>query len=78
MQLWIKVAATTFGRNEYFWITKEEVGLASKDESDSHPHDCVNFTIPKLGQSMSPSECHQQLKVFSEPYTPIVKNVAFM
>ena len=56
---------------------KRKLDLPPEDEFDSHWHDRVNFTIPKLGWFMTPFQCRQQLKASSEPSTPMVMNVAF-
>ena len=42
-----------------FGSVKRKLDLPPGDESDSHRHDRVNFTIPKLGQYMIPFQCRQ-------------------
>ena len=39
-----------------FGTAKRKLDLPPGDESDSHRHDRVNFTLPKLGRGMSPSQ----------------------
>ena len=39
-----------------FGSTKRKLDLPPGDDSDSHHHDCVNFTVPKIGRGMSPSQ----------------------
>ena len=41
-----------------FGSVKRKLDLPPRDEFDSHRHDCVNFTIPKLGRFMTPFQCH--------------------
>ena len=45
------------GKN-IFGSVKRKLDLPPGDESDSHRHDHVNFTIPKLGRYMTPFQCH--------------------
>ena len=59
-----------------FGSVKRKLDLPPRDEANSHRHDRVNFTISKLGRFMTPFQCRQQLKAFSEPSTPMVMNVA--
>ena len=42
-----------------FGLVKRKLDLSPGDESDSHRHDRVNFTIPKLGRYMTPFQCRQ-------------------
>ena len=39
-----------------FRSTKRKLDLPPGDDSDSHWHDCVNFSIPMLGKGMSPAQ----------------------
>ena len=42
-----------------FGSVKRKLDLPPEDESNSHRHDRVNFTTPKLGWYMTPFQCHQ-------------------
>ena len=44
-----------------FGSMKRKLDLPPGDDSDSHPHDHVNFTIPKIGRGMSPSQSRSVL-----------------
>ena len=63
-------------RENIFGLVKRKLDLPPGDEFDSHRHDRVNFTIPKLGRYMTPFQCREQLKAFSEPSTPMVMTMA--
>ena len=43
-------------RETIFESTKRKLDLPPGDDSDSHRHDRVNFTVPKIGRGMSPSQ----------------------
>ena len=47
----------------------KKLDLPPGDDSDSHQHDCVNFTILKLGRYMTSFQCCQQLKASLEAST---------
>ena len=40
-----------------FGSVKRKLDLPPREESDSHQHDRVNFTIPKFGMSRTPWQC---------------------
>ena len=39
-----------------FGSTKRRLNLPPSDDSDSHRHNRVNFSVPKLGKDMSPTQ----------------------
>ena len=39
-----------------FGSTKQKLDLPPGDDSDSHQHDRVNYSVPKLGKGVSPSQ----------------------
>ena len=39
-----------------FGSTKKKLNLLPSDDSNSHRHDCVNFSIPKFRKGMSPAQ----------------------
>jgi hypothetical protein len=43
-----------------FGSTKRKLDLPPGDESDSHRHDRVNFTVPKLGRNSTPSQSRRR------------------
>ena len=44
-----------------FGSMKRKLDLPPGDDSDSHRHDRVNFTVPKIGRGMSPSQSRSVL-----------------
>ena len=44
-----------------FGSTKRKLDLPPGDDSNSHRHDHVNFTIPKIGKGMSPTKSQSVL-----------------
>jgi hypothetical protein len=43
-----------------FGSAKKKLDLPPGDDSDSHRHDRVNFTLPKIGRKMTPSQSHRR------------------
>ena len=43
-----------FEGEKVFGSTKQKLDLPLGDESDSHKHDRINYSIPKLGKGLSP------------------------
>ena len=43
-----------------FGLAKRKLNLPPGDDSDSHRHDRVNFTLPKIGYRMTPSQSRQR------------------
>ena len=39
-----------------FGSTKQKLDLSPEDESDSHRHDRVNYSVPKLSKKGSPNQ----------------------
>ena len=46
-----------------FGSTKRKLDLPPGDESDSHHHDRVNYSVPKISKNMSPSQCRIALSI---------------
>ena len=44
-----------------FGSTKRKLNLPPGDDSDSHRHDRVNFSVPKLGKGMSPVQARSSV-----------------
>ena len=45
-----------------FGYAKRKLDLPPGDDGDSHRHDRVNFSVPKLSKRASPDQCHAALK----------------
>ena len=45
-----------------FGSSKQKLDLPPRDDGDSHRHDRVNFSVPKLSKTASPGQCHAALK----------------
>ena len=45
-----------------FGSAKRKLDLPPGDDGDSHCHDRVNFSVPKLSKRASPGQCHAALK----------------
>ena len=48
-------------REKVFGSTKHKLHLSPRDESDSHRHDRINHSLPKLSKKASPSQCQSAL-----------------
>jgi hypothetical protein len=46
-----------------FGSAKRKLNLPPGDDSDSHRHDRVNFTVPKIGCHMTPRQSSRQRSV---------------
>ena len=44
-----------------FGSAKRKLDLPPGDESDSHRHDRINYSVPKLSKRASPSQCRSAL-----------------
>ena len=40
-----------------FGSAKCKLDLSPRDESNSHRHDCINYSVPKLSKRVSPNKC---------------------
>ena len=54
-----------------FGSTKRKLNLPPGDDSDSHRHDRVNFSIPKLGMGMSPAQARSSVNAKSSIPQPL-------
>ena len=54
-----------------FGSTKRKLNLPPGDDSDSHYHDRVNFSLPKLGKGMSPTQAQSIVTAKSSVPQPL-------
>jgi hypothetical protein len=59
-----------------FGSTKWKLDLPPGDDNDSHCHDRVNFTVPKLGRHMTPGQSRQR-RIVPDISTGLPVHVAF-
>ena len=50
-----------------FGSAKQKLDLPPRDESNSHSHDRINYSVPKLGKGLSPSQVQLLGRSFSIP-----------
>ena len=46
-----------------FESAKRKLDLPPRDETDSHRHDCVNYSVPKLSKKESPNQSRIALSI---------------
>ena len=57
--------------NNIFGSTKRKLNKPLADDSDSHCHDRVNFTVPKLGKGMSPTQARSIVNAKNSLHQPL-------